>query len=63
LYRELGTFIKIGLIQQIEISLTPKSRGFHLVTSEIMRQYREEHWEQDLQRAFDAGKRMAEKIA
>lgn len=24
--------------------------------------YREEHWEQDLQRAFDAGKRMAEKI-
>ncbi len=26
------------------------------------RQYREEHWEQDLQRAFDAGRRMAEKI-
>ena len=26
------------MIQQIEISLTPKSRGFHLVTSEIMRQ-------------------------
>ena len=28
----------------------------------MKRQYREEHWEQDLQRAFDAGKRMAEKI-
>ena len=26
------------MIEQIEISLTPKSRGFHLVTSEIMRQ-------------------------
>ena len=26
------------------------------------RQYREEHWEEDLQRAFDAGKRMAESI-
>jgi len=26
------------MIQQIEISLSPKSRGFHLVTSEIMRQ-------------------------
>lgn len=26
------------------------------------RQYREEHWEHDLQRAFDAGRRMAEKI-
>jgi len=28
----------------------------------MKRQYREEHWEQDLQRAYDAGKRMAEKI-
>jgi hypothetical protein len=28
----------------------------------MKRQYREEHWEQDLQRAFDAGRRMAEKI-
>ena len=26
------------------------------------RQYRDEHWEQDLQKAFDAGKRMAENI-
>ena len=26
------------MIQQIGISLSPKSRGFHLVTSEIMRQ-------------------------
>ena len=26
------------MIQQIEITLTPKPRGFHLVTSEIMRQ-------------------------
>ena len=26
------------MIQQVEITLTPKSRGFHLVTSEIMRQ-------------------------
>jgi secondary thiamine-phosphate synthase enzyme len=26
------------MIQQIEISLKPKSRGFHLVTSEILRQ-------------------------
>ena len=28
----------------------------------MKRQYREEHWEQDLQKAFDAGKRMAEKL-
>ena len=26
------------MVQQVEITLTPKSRGFHLVTSEIMRQ-------------------------
>ena len=26
------------MIQQVEITLTPKSRGFHLVTGEIMRQ-------------------------
>lgn len=26
------------MIQQIEIKLTPKPRGFHLITSEIMRQ-------------------------
>ena len=26
------------------------------------RKYREEHWEEDLQTAFDAGKRMAEKV-
>ena len=25
----------------------------------MKRQYRDEHWEQDLQRAFDAGRRMA----
>ena len=28
----------------------------------IIRQWRDEHWEQDLQKAFDAGKQMAEKI-
>ena len=28
----------------------------------MKRQYRDEHWEQDMQHAFDAGKRMAEKI-
>ena len=27
------------------------------------RQYRDENWEQDLQKAYDAGKRMAEKMA
>ena len=27
------------------------------------RQYRDTHWEQDLQKAYDAGKRMAEKMA
>ena len=26
------------MIQQIEITLQPKSRGFHLVTSEVVRQ-------------------------
>ena len=31
-------------------------------SEEAKRQYRESHWEQDLQKAFDAGKRMAEKI-
>ena len=28
----------MSMVQQIEITLTPKRRGFHLVTSEIMRQ-------------------------
>ena len=28
----------------------------------MKRQYRDEHWEHDLQRAFDAGKRLAERI-
>ena len=28
----------------------------------MKRKYREEHWEDDLQRAFDAGRRMAEKV-
>lgn len=31
-------------------------------SEEAKRQWRDEHWEQDLQKAFDAGKRMAEKI-
>ena len=31
-------------------------------SEEKKRQYREEHWEEDLQKAFDAGKRMAESI-
>mgnify|MGYP003399060107 CR=1 FL=1 len=30
-------------------------------SEEAKRKYREEHWEEDLQKAFDAGKRMAEK--
>ena len=29
-------------------------------SEEMKRQYRDEHWEEDLQKAFDAGKRMAE---
>ena len=29
-------------------------------SEEVKRQWRDEHWEHDLQRAFDAGKRMAE---
>jgi hypothetical protein len=29
-------------------------------SEEKKRQYRDKHWEQDLQKAFDAGKRMAE---
>ena len=32
-------------------------------SEENKRQYREEHWEEDLQKAFDAGKRMAERLA
>jgi multimeric flavodoxin WrbA len=31
-------------------------------SEEAKRQYRDTHWEQDLQKAYDAGKRMAEKI-
>jgi multimeric flavodoxin WrbA len=31
-------------------------------SEEAKRQYREEHWEEDLQKAFDAGRRMAETI-
>ena len=31
-------------------------------SEEAKRKYREEHWEADLQKAFDAGKRMAENI-
>ena len=32
-------------------------------SEEAKRQYRDEHWEQDLQKAYDAGKQMAEKMA
>ena len=31
-------------------------------SEEAKRKYRDEHWEQDLQKAFDAGKKIAEKI-
>ena len=31
-------------------------------SEEAKRQYRDEHWEEDLQKAFDAGKRMAESM-
>ena len=31
-------------------------------SEEAKRNYRDEHWEQDLQKAYDTGKRMAEKI-
>ena len=31
-------------------------------SEEAKRQWRDEHWEEDLQKAFDAGKQMAEKI-
>ena len=31
-------------------------------SEEAKRKYCEEHWEEDLQKAFDAGKRMAENI-
>jgi hypothetical protein len=31
-------------------------------SEEAKRRYREEHWEQDLQQAFNAGRRMAEEI-
>ena len=31
-------------------------------SEEAKRKYREEHWEEDLQKAFEAGKRMAETI-
>ena len=31
-------------------------------SEEAKRQYREEHWKEDLQKAFNAGKRMAETI-
>ena len=34
----------------------------HHSPEEKKRQYRDEHWEEDLQKAFDAGKRMAESI-
>ena len=31
-------------------------------SEEAKRQYRDEHWEQDLQKAYDAGRQMAEKV-
>ena len=31
-------------------------------SEEAKRQWRDEHWEQDLQKAYEAGRRMAEKI-
>ena len=31
-------------------------------SEEAKRQYRDEHWEEDLQKAFDAGKRMAQAV-
>ena len=33
--------------------------GFTGFSEEAKRKYREEHWQQDLQYAFDAGERMA----
>lgn len=38
------------------------AEGADSVSNETKRQYREEHWEEDLQKAFDAGKRMAKTI-
>ena len=36
---------------------------FLLLTSEeAKRKYRDEHWDDDLQKAYDAGRRMAEKL-
>ena len=32
------------------------------LSEEAKRQYRDAHWEDDLQQAYNAGKRMAEKI-
>ena len=32
-------------------------------SEEAKRQWRDEHWEQDLQKAYDAGRQMAEKLA
>ena len=39
------------MIQQVEITLSPKSRGFHLVTSEVMRQLLKSYNVPELMRA------------
>ena len=44
---------------QVKVYSRYELAGF---SEEAKRQYRDEHWEEDLQRAFEAGKRMAEGI-
>ena len=46
---------------------TPKVKNYDRYelagfSEEAKRQYRDENWENDLQRAYNAGRRMAEKI-
>ena len=44
---------------QVKVYSRYELAGF---SEEAKRQYRDEHWEEDMQRAFEAGKRMAEGI-
>ena len=55
--RDSGTAgLRVEQILEVPCPEVPKS------SEEAKRKYREEHWEDDLQKAFDAGKRIAETI-
>ena len=57
----------LGKPEHIEANFTTQVKNYDRYefaegTAEAKKAYRDAHWQEDLQKAFDAGKRMAEKI-